>query len=69
MKNIPKTDPLIPRKDARALLGGIAKGTMQNWEKEGRLPPPIRLSARVIGWRKSVLEAVLERAAVEGGAT
>lgn len=63
MKTIPHTDPLIARKDARALLGGIAKRTMQNWEKSGRLPPPIRLSPRVIGWRKSVLDALLQESA------
>lgn len=60
MKNVNQNDPLVTRTEARAMLGGIARGTMQRWEKEGRLPEPIRLSPRVIGWRRSTIEAVLK---------
>lgn len=60
MKNVNQNDPLIPRTEARLMLGGIARGTMTRWEKEGRLPAPIRLSPRVIGWRRSTIEAVLK---------
>lgn len=60
-------DPLILRKDARKLyFAGIHRSTLVRWEKEGKLPPPIRVSARVQGWRRSTLErflAELERAA------
>lgn len=27
----------------------------------GKLPPPMRLSERVIGWRRSAIEALLEK--------
>jgi predicted DNA-binding transcriptional regulator AlpA len=61
----PKTDndPLILRPQARALLGGISRSTMRGWEANGRLPPPVRLSARVIGWRRSTIEGLLEKGA------
>lgn len=54
------TDPIIPRAQARTdYLGNIHKTTLWRWEKTGKLPPPIRLSSRVIGWRKSTLEAFI----------
>lgn len=61
----PKTenDPLILRPQARALLGGISRSTMRIWEATGRLPPPVRLSGRVIGWRRSTIEGLLEKGA------
>lgn len=57
-------DPLLTRTQVRALFGGIARNTLRNWEQSGKLPAPVRLSDRVIGWRKSVIEALLD-----GGAT
>ncbi len=49
-------DPIVTRKPARQMLGGIDRETLRMWEASGRLPPPIRLSPRVIGWRRSTLE-------------
>ena len=53
-------DPLLTRTQVRALFGNIARNTLRNWEMNGKLPPPVRLSTRVIGWRKSTIEAVLK---------
>lgn len=53
-------DPLLTRTQVRAMLGGIARNTLRNWEASGKLPPPVRLSERVIGWRRSTIEALLE---------
>lgn len=53
-------DPLLTRTQVRAMLGGIARNTLRNWESSGKLPPPVRLSERVIGWRRSTIEALLE---------
>ena len=49
------------KEDQRALFGDIARNTLRNWELSGKLPPPVRLSDRVIGWRRSTIEALLER--------
>lgn len=53
-------DPLITRKQARAqFFAGVSRSTICRWEKEGKLPPPIRVSTRVQGWRRSTLERLL----------
>lgn len=50
-------DPFIPRPQARQeYLGGISGDTAARWQAEGKLPPLIRLSRKVVGWRKSTLE-------------
>lgn len=54
-------DPLLTRTQVRAMLGGIARTTLKNWEASGKLPPPVRLSERVIGWRRSTIDALLEK--------
>lgn len=54
-------DPIITRAQARPLyFGGVNRTTLQRWEKAGKVPPPIRISQRVVGWRRSTLEAWLE---------
>lgn len=53
-------DPLLTRTQVRAMLGGIARNTLRSWEASGKLPAPVRLSERVIGWRRSTIEALLE---------
>lgn len=54
------SDPIILRKQARELyLAGIGKTTLWRWVRDGKLPPPIRLSRCVVGWRKSTLEAFI----------
>jgi predicted DNA-binding transcriptional regulator AlpA len=54
-------DPLVLRKEAAVLLGGVNRATLYRWEQSGRLPPPVRLSSRVIGWRLSTLQGLLSR--------
>jgi predicted DNA-binding transcriptional regulator AlpA len=56
-------DPLVLRKEAAELLGGVNRATLYRWEQSGRLPPPVRLSSRVIGWRLSTLQNLLQGAA------
>lgn len=53
-------DPLITRKQAATLLGGVSRVTIFRWEKSGRLPAPIKVSPRVVGYRRSVIEALLK---------
>ena len=65
MKATQDLDPIIPRGAAREMLGGINRETMRDWEKSGRLPPPIYLSSRVVGWRRSTLEAFIAECSAE----
>lgn len=58
-------DPFVLAHQAREFLGGIDAKTQEEWIRRGILPPPLKLTQRTIGWRLSVLEAVLERAAKE----
>lgn len=53
-------DPLITRKQAREqYLAGVSRETLWRWETAGKLPPVTRISPRVNGWRKSVLDQFL----------
>ena len=53
-------DPIILRKDARAThFANVSRSTLARWEAAGALPPIIRVSRRVQGWRKSTLDAFL----------
>ena len=52
------TDPLITRAQAIPVyFGGIDRSTLAKWEKAGKVPPPIHVSKRIVGWRRSTLEA------------
>lgn len=46
-------------RQAAAYLG-ITNKTLYSWVKDGRLPEPIRLSPRVVGWKKSDLDSFIE---------
>lgn len=60
------SDPFIPRPQARKdFLWGISEDTARRWQTAGKLPPLVRLSGRLVGWRKSTLEKfVAEREGV-----
>jgi predicted DNA-binding transcriptional regulator AlpA len=60
------TDPFIIRSKAAKYLGGVTPSTLYRWVACGTLPPPIRISRKVQGWRRSTLDALLARLA--GGA-
>ena len=64
--NAPQTptnpDPFLRRNEAAAFFGGLHVNTIDRWVKTGRLPPPIRLSPGVVGWRRSTLEEALRKA-------
>lgn len=60
MQSGKENDRLVTRKEAQSMFGGVSRRTIWEWEKKGKLPPPIRLSTRVIGWRRSTIEAVLK---------
>lgn len=47
-------DPLVTRKQAReSFFAGVSRSTLRRWEVSGKLPPLIRVSPRVWGWRLS----------------
>lgn len=55
------TDPLITRAQARQVyFGNIDRSTLAKWEKSGKVPPPIHVSKRIVGWRRSTLEAWID---------
>ena len=37
---------------------GIARTTIFRWVREGKLPEPNRISARVVGWDKATLDEI-----------
>ena len=48
-------DPLVTRKAAAVLLGGVNRSTLHRWQVAGKLPPVLKIWVRVQGWRKSTL--------------
>lgn len=59
-------DPLVPPAEAARLLGAH-RVTIHRWVKQGILPPPLRITARKIGWRRSTIENLL-KSREQGGA-
>jgi predicted DNA-binding transcriptional regulator AlpA len=54
-------DIFIPRTQARRdYFGGISADTVAKWQAAGKLPPLIRVSRKVVGWKKSTLDAFME---------
>jgi prophage regulatory protein len=51
------------RKHELAQRLGINRWTLMRWCREGKFPPPIRLSDIVIAWRVSDVEAWLQQRA------
>lgn len=57
-------DPLLRPAQVRAAFGGVSESALYEWINLGLIPPPVRLSRRVTGWPRSVVERVMaERAA------
>lgn len=57
-----KKSPISPllRIDQAAELLGCSTRHLRNLCREGRMPPRIAISERVVGWRESDLEAWLQ---------
>jgi excisionase family DNA binding protein len=53
------------RVKAAAQYVGVSRTTFLRWVADGRIPKGVRLSARAIVWRKSVLDAFIASAAAE----
>lgn len=51
-------DPLVPPAEAARMLG-IHRVTVWAWVKQSILPPPIRITARKVGFRQSTIEQLL----------
>ncbi|SHJ24259.1 helix-turn-helix transcriptional regulator [Wenxinia saemankumensis] len=58
-----QSDPLIRDRTAADLLG-VSVSTVWRWASEGTIPGPIRI-ANTSRWRRSEIEAVINRAAAE----
>lgn len=50
---------LLRRQDLASALQ-VSVGTIDNMRRDGRLPEPIEISPRCIGWPKSVIEHWLD---------
>lgn len=53
-------DRLIRRNEAAAFLS-VGKTTLDRMIVDGRLPKPLKMSARIVGWRESTLKNVLDK--------
>lgn len=63
-------DPIYRRKEAADYLS-ISLTTLWEWCKAGRLPHPIKMGPRAVGWRKSTLDQFIssrEAATEQAGA-
>ena len=41
-------------------MTGLSRASVYKMVADGRLPPPVRLSARCVRWRESELQATIE---------
>ena len=49
------------------MLANVHEDTLAAWVKAGTLPPPIKLSERTVGWRRSVIDQFIAERAAESG--
>lgn len=58
MSSIKEVNPQKQFLRARAVCEtySISKTTLYKWLRQGKFPQPIRLSPRLVGWDKSVLD-------------
>jgi predicted DNA-binding transcriptional regulator AlpA len=58
-------DPHGPLLDMHQLaaLFRVSRRTIWRWVKDGILPPPLAITRRIRLWRRSDIEAIIERAA------
>lgn len=59
-QNVAEIEPLLSRQQAAPLLGVHVK-TLPRWEKQG-LIRPLRLTGRVVRYRRSEIERILREA-------
>lgn len=50
-------DRLVRPKEAAQILGGVTVQTLSRWVALGKLPPPLKVTARTTGWKESTLVA------------
>ncbi|HEV6968108.1 hypothetical protein [Roseateles sp.] len=55
-------DAFLLRRDVAKALGDVHIETVKRWEREGRLPPPVRLSRKTVGHLQSTVERFLASA-------
>lgn len=55
-------DEFLIRRRVANVLGGVHVETVKRWEREGRLPPPIRLSRKTVGHLRSTVDRFLASA-------
>ena len=56
-KPLPDHSPLLLDVREAAALIGVSRATFWKLHSQGRVPLPVRLSGRVVRWRKHELEA------------
>ncbi len=61
------TDPLLTPPEAAAYIG-VTENTLSVWRCVGRYAIPYIKSGRLVKYRKSALDAFLDRRTVSGGA-
>lgn len=56
----PRDDRILRPPAAAAKLGYKSRTAVYALVREGRLPPPLKISTRNVGWRESTLNKFLE---------
>ena len=55
--------PAILRVDDLTEMLGVSRKTIWSWRRSGDFPEPVKLGPRLIGWRRSDVDAWLNRPA------
>jgi predicted DNA-binding transcriptional regulator AlpA len=55
----PHIDRLVSRKEVLGIIG-ISNATLWRWIKSGRFPTPLKIGARKVAWRTSIVTSWIE---------
>ena len=60
------SDPILRRRQVESIVG-IKRSAIYDNIKTGTFPPPIRISARAVGWRQSDIDLYIATRPTAGG--
>lgn len=58
-------DRIVPKNEVKFRIGNPCESTFARMVKEGRFPPPVRISPRRLGWLESVVSEWIKNQSIK----